>query len=423
MVELKSPLFYIISLCVVWTIITATLPTLSNFGSRTSNDAQSISTDRTSKLGRHLVATDDYHDDSIDDQYGSEVDDDDHSSGSSGSHAQTSETGHSLFGAIDGMEAFKGTISIIIIIFAVQAVEYVFHRLKHLTEDTPFVEMVAAIEGELMVVGFTAFIFKVLVNTTDFLTHEWFFALEYADVFVPLFSFSYCLVGGLLIAMSISQCNKWSIAHHYKTVELLEEYFDTLLKRRGYFLRWLLALPTAIDPVYSKLEFRIFQYIFCDMFKIQRAAFAFDQYVEHIVEKYLMSIIKIRPIDWFCLIALLLLNWGRNRLEMNWYHNCASGHHGLSCRQNNSNHLITVCGLCIFFVTCLLAYVSRRLERTIMQQYGVISDEVYHSYLQYAELEESSAVEKHRLNLEELKVGALGVHQSTYTIYTVDEAV
>jgi len=72
------------------------------------------------------------------------------------------------------------SIAVIIIVGAVQCIEYSFHSLHLITHDTPFNQMVQSIEKELMVVGFTAFIFKIVVNTTNFLELEWYHSLEYA---------------------------------------------------------------------------------------------------------------------------------------------------------------------------------------------------------------------------------------------------
>jgi hypothetical protein len=92
----------------------------------------------------------------------------------------------SLFGGITGLEIVVATVSIIIIVCAVQLVEYFFHMLHVITHDTPFYEMIQSIEKELMVVGFTAFMFKILVNTTSFLVLNWFHALEYAGKLLVL---------------------------------------------------------------------------------------------------------------------------------------------------------------------------------------------------------------------------------------------
>lgn len=93
---------------------------------------------------------------------------------------QSSSSSHSLFGIMVDIRSYTGSISIIVIVFAVLFVEKVFHGLHALTHDTPFQDMVSAIEKELMIVGSMAFIFKVIINTTSFLNEEWLVALEYA---------------------------------------------------------------------------------------------------------------------------------------------------------------------------------------------------------------------------------------------------
>jgi hypothetical protein len=81
---------------------------------------------------------------------------------------------------------------------------------------------------------------------------------------------------------------------------------------------WLAPLSTTV----AMMEFRIFHNIFCDTYKIQRAAFAFNEYVEKVFEKYILMIIEIRPLDWLLVCVLVLLNWARSALRLN-YRYCA----------------------------------------------------------------------------------------------------
>ncbi len=46
------------------------------------------------------------------------------------------------------------------------------------------------------------------------------------DLLVPIFSFSYCGIGLILIIMSIRQCDSWSKAYHLKLLDVLDVYFD-----------------------------------------------------------------------------------------------------------------------------------------------------------------------------------------------------
>jgi hypothetical protein len=70
--------------------------------------------------------------------------------------------------------------AIIIIVFSVLLVEDLFEKLNKLTNDTPFQELLRAIEKELMVVGTMAFIFKLIINLKLIADDDWVLALEYA---------------------------------------------------------------------------------------------------------------------------------------------------------------------------------------------------------------------------------------------------
>lgn len=134
--------------------------TIETFGSTTPNHTDDHVSGGTSTPA---TATDDHHPT------------DDHSSGG-GSHSTTFR----LFGAIAKLNVLIATMSVLVIVLAVQIVEYMFHSLRRMTYDTAFQEMVQSIEQELMGVGCTALMFTILVNTTSFLPLEWFHALEYA---------------------------------------------------------------------------------------------------------------------------------------------------------------------------------------------------------------------------------------------------
>jgi cellulose synthase/poly-beta-1,6-N-acetylglucosamine synthase-like glycosyltransferase len=126
------------------------------------------------------------------------------------------------------------------------------------------------------------------------------------------------------------------------------------------------------------MEFRIFQSIFCETYKIQKAAFAFNEYVEKVFEKYILMLIEIRYVDWFSLCSLVLLNWARNKLRLNYQH-CT--HHDIPCEEENATIMFTIAGAIILTVTVLLALESRRLEVSIMRQKGIRSIHTYPSYL------------------------------------------
>jgi hypothetical protein len=125
------------------------------------------------------------------------------------------------------------------------------------------------------------------------------------------------------------------------------------------FRLWL----APFNPSIARMEFRIFYNIFCETYKIQKTAFAFNEYVEKVFEKYILSLIEIRPVDWLALVGFVLLNWARNALHLD-YKGCEhlkSGSHGtddhsagashgpdpmyIKCLDENSRVMFTVAGI------------------------------------------------------------------------------
>jgi hypothetical protein len=74
------------------------------------------------------------------------------------------------------------TIMVIVVIVAVLGVEFMFKCMHHFTHDSPFNKMITRIEKELMSVGFTAFLFKIIINSSDLLKNEWLHAFELAGI-------------------------------------------------------------------------------------------------------------------------------------------------------------------------------------------------------------------------------------------------
>lgn len=151
-----------------------------------------------------------------------------------GSHGETSS--HvSLFGSVSHIEPIVGTVALVLIICAVLVLQSIFHGLHAFTAETSFTTMVVRIENELMIVGCSAFIFKIIVNTTDFLDEKWSLALEFAEILIPILSFCYCGIGVLLIIMALRQCDLWSKAYNLKLIELVDVY---LIKVNSIFFRF-----------------------------------------------------------------------------------------------------------------------------------------------------------------------------------------
>jgi hypothetical protein len=103
-------------------------------------------------------------------------------------HHSTTESG-GIFGSLSHIDYKIGTASLLITVLAVLIIEQQFLQLHHLTLETAFNAMINKIEKELMIVGCTAFLFKIVAFNTTILTGDWFHALEFAGFFFHLFFF------------------------------------------------------------------------------------------------------------------------------------------------------------------------------------------------------------------------------------------
>ncbi len=138
-------------------------------------------------------------------------------------------------------------------------------------------------------------------------------------------------------------------------------------------------MPLALNRVMSKMEFRIFHNIFCEMFNIQRSAFAFDEYVNNVFEKFVFTIVKIRPVNWLCLCGLLFLDYARTSNKL-YFHHC--GHEDIECVENSSLELYVLLGAIVFGLTVVFAVVARLYEIQIIRRKGIQASDYYASYLQ-----------------------------------------
>jgi hypothetical protein len=142
--------------------------------------------------------------------------------------AEGGDHGHpSLFEALSAIHVEIGTYAVFVIIGIILLLKQLIQLLMALTEDTPFAGMIGKIEEELMIVGSSSFMFKVVLNTTTFAANKWAYPLEFAEILVPLIAFSYCGLGVILILISLEQCYAWSRAHNLKTLEILDDYLNS----------------------------------------------------------------------------------------------------------------------------------------------------------------------------------------------------
>ena len=149
-------------------------------------------------------------------------------------HRMLGETAEPLFGSFLTMKPKIFSASLIIIVCAVVSVEFIFHYLDHISHDTKFNKNIRDIQTELMIVGCTAFIFKIIINNTSFINYDWFHALEFADIIIPIFSISHCFLGFGLVLMSVFQEKNIVAAAHLTVPEVMTPVY----KARQNILHW-----------------------------------------------------------------------------------------------------------------------------------------------------------------------------------------
>lgn len=135
----------------------------------------------------------------------------------------------------------------------------------------------------------------------------------------------------------------------------------------------------AFSRIVSEVEFRIFQNIFCDAYKIQRKAFAFNEYVEKVFEKFIMEIVEIRPLDWVLVSMVFMLNLLR-LIMTSKAGKCDV--HDYECMDDGMTQGFIIGGSILFFCVVVVAIVSRNIEMKIFAKKGIPCLDTYHSYLE-----------------------------------------
>jgi hypothetical protein len=163
-----------------------------------------------------------------------------------------------------------------------------------------------------------------------------------------------------------------------KLLELLDEFFDYT---ETFRFRYFSFIP---NKTIFEVEFRIFHNIFCDAYKIQRKAFAFDEYVNKVFEKFVMEIIEIRPWDWLLVSLLFMLNIIRLAASIHTGKKCES--HDYDCKDVSLTAIFAIGGLLLFVLTVFIAFYSRYLELKIMKSKGIANIDGYYSYVHVSDL-------------------------------------
>ena len=108
------------------------------------------------------------------------------------------------------------------------------------------------------------------------------------------------------------------------------------------------------STVVAEMEFRIFHDIFCETYRIQKVAFAFDEYVRLVYEKFVVGIIKLHLMNWVLFIVSLLIALAGKKMEES-FGDCPTdhGHHDYACMEIRSTKIYIIFGkLAIQMIIC-----------------------------------------------------------------------
>jgi hypothetical protein len=100
--------------------------------------------------------------------------------------------------------------------------------------------------------------------------------------------------------------------------------------------------------VVAEMEFRIFHDIFCDNYGIGRNAFAFDEYVQLVYEKFVLDITQIHFASWILFVALLLFAMAGHSMGESYEH-CE--HSDLHCLHQREATIFVIFGESLNFLS------------------------------------------------------------------------
>ena len=282
----------------------------------------------------------------------------------------------SLFGGLETIQPSILIYSLLIVVVGVISLEFLSSVTHKYTADTPYDELVTALEKELMIVGSTAFLFKVFLSHNTVLNHDWVFSLEYADLLIPIFAFSNCVKGFMLILLSYYLSFFWGKSYHLSNEELIIEFLEGTASNSWRRLVW-----DIINPEVNQIEFAIVHEIFCDVYRFHADAFAFDLYVKRVLEKFVLEMIEIRQFNWVFLIGLMCGYFIQEENAPLSLSKCGTEESPYSCERISHTAMFTVAGCAMFAITSFTACVIRYYELQLLRKRGVRGTVDYPHYL------------------------------------------
>jgi hypothetical protein len=273
--------------------------------------------------------------------------------------------GGRLFGGLDSIQPSILVCSLLIVVVGVISLEFLFSLAHKYTAGTPYIELVIALEKELMIVGCTAFLFKIYLNQDSALSHKWVFSLEYADLLIPIFAFSNCVKGFMLIVLSYYLSFFWGRSYHLSNEELIIDFIKDTTKS------WSKLVLDVLNPGVAQIEFAIVHEIFCDVYRFHDDAFAFNLYVKRVLEKFVLEMIEIRAVHWALLIGMMCLYFVESQSSSSGANSCRNADKETLCQHINGIYDFTFFGCIMYAITIVTLCVTRYYELQLLRRRGV----------------------------------------------------
>eukprot|EP01040_Poterioochromonas_malhamensis_P012225 gene12225-13368_t len=310
-----------------------------------------------------------------------------------------------LFGTILSLSNDSGTIVFVTVMIFLTFFEAGLHYLEKVGGKLGYKALIMKLYREFMILGFISFALQILSTVTQLPENDkWYTAFLFAHTVILFVGIAFLIQSFLLITL-ISQRNKRLLYYDSCTSESLFFEYVQLHESKNDILKYLFnygPISIPIPELREKIEFKIIQEYFIRSYKLD-AKFKFANYMCKVLKNYIMSLMDVRPVNWFRVAFLVALNYLRILIfdplfesdicERNPYEHVGNR------SKNYGHHVCPEYQLRIVFIGIV--------AMTVYQGIVFISSEVYmqrlickvlddEETLQWLDTEEAHAIEENR---------------------------
>lgn len=328
--------------------------------------------------------------------------------------------GDQLFGTILSLSNDSGTIvfvAVMIFLTFFEAGQFLSHTintfltcflaLHHLEKvggKLGYKALIMKLYREFMILGFISFTLQILSTVTHLPEDDkWYAAFHFAHIVILFVGIAFLIQSFLLITL-ISQRNKRLLYYDSCTSESLFFEYIQLHDSKNDIFKYLFnygPISIPIPELREKIEFKIIQEYFIRSYKLD-AKFKFANYMCKVLKNYIMSLMDVRPVNWFRVAFLVALNYLRILIfdplyESDICENNPYEEHVENRSKNYGHHVCPEYQLRIVFVGIAAMTVYQGIVFILSEVYmqrligKVLDDE---ETLQWLDTEEAHAIEE-----------------------------